>query len=689
MSIGLRKQTAASVPTPPVTEENLFIDSADDKLKKKIDTGAVIDLETAAAGVTTFEGRSGAVVSQAGDYNASEITNTPAGDIVATNVQAAINELDTEKLTVAHKGAGGVSEHPIATGADAGFMSPSDFTKLAGIAAGATANFSNAFLLSRANHTGTQTAATISDFNTEADARADLKILDHVSEPDPHAQYALDSDVTAAQAYAVQRSNHTGTQLASTISDFTAAAKSAAVQDAISDGITDIAPSQNAVFDGLANKSNVGHTHVAANVTDFTAAARTAVVTDAINDGVTDKAPSENAVFDALALKLDDPMTTAGDIIIRNAANSTVRLPSGGSANEDYILSLDSNGVPLWREENLGQDFGDGSDGNLTVTGALTLNQITYYNVLTVDAGAVINTNGFPLYCKVLDLSNAPAGAIIRNGNAGNSSATNTGAAGGGALAGAVLGGSGAGSTGAGGVPNNGVQAGAPTNQSTANGGAGGASGASGAGGTGLSAAGAAGAIVSNSTTLSRFEYQFIRGATQITGGAGGRGGSSGGGDGANSSRGAGGGGSGGGVMSIYAKEIITSVSTPASVIQARGGAGGTQINAPSLGNCGGASGAGGGGGGYIYLAYLSKTGPVVADLLDASGGNGGNGSNALGTGIGGNGGTGGSGGVIQIFNASNNAGTRVVGVAGSVGSVGVGLVGGTGGNGGAALASL
>ena len=44
-------------------------------------------------------------------------------------------------------------------------------TKLNGIASGATANSSDATLLARANHTGTQLASTISDFNTAADAR--------------------------------------------------------------------------------------------------------------------------------------------------------------------------------------------------------------------------------------------------------------------------------------------------------------------------------------------------------------------------------------------------------------------------------------------------------------------------------------------------------------------------------------
>jgi hypothetical protein len=41
-------------------------------------------------------------------------------------------------------------------------------TKLAGIATGATANSSDATLLARANHTGTQTASTISDFSSTA-----------------------------------------------------------------------------------------------------------------------------------------------------------------------------------------------------------------------------------------------------------------------------------------------------------------------------------------------------------------------------------------------------------------------------------------------------------------------------------------------------------------------------------------
>lgn len=55
-------------------------------------------LGSAAFPVTSVFGRTGAVVAVANDYTASEVENVPAGGIVATDVQAAINELDTEKL---------------------------------------------------------------------------------------------------------------------------------------------------------------------------------------------------------------------------------------------------------------------------------------------------------------------------------------------------------------------------------------------------------------------------------------------------------------------------------------------------------------------------------------------------------------------------------------------------------------
>jgi hypothetical protein len=49
--------------------------------------------------VNSVFGRTGAVVAVAGDYTASQVTNVAAGNIAAVTVQAAIDELDSEKLT--------------------------------------------------------------------------------------------------------------------------------------------------------------------------------------------------------------------------------------------------------------------------------------------------------------------------------------------------------------------------------------------------------------------------------------------------------------------------------------------------------------------------------------------------------------------------------------------------------------
>jgi hypothetical protein len=51
--------------------------------------------------ITSVFGRTGVVTSAASDYTASQIDNTAAGNVASTNVQAAINELDAEKVAKA------------------------------------------------------------------------------------------------------------------------------------------------------------------------------------------------------------------------------------------------------------------------------------------------------------------------------------------------------------------------------------------------------------------------------------------------------------------------------------------------------------------------------------------------------------------------------------------------------------
>lgn len=54
--------------------------------------------------VLSVFGRTGVIVAANGDYTASQLTNVPAGTIVAVTVQAALNELDTKKQAVSARG---------------------------------------------------------------------------------------------------------------------------------------------------------------------------------------------------------------------------------------------------------------------------------------------------------------------------------------------------------------------------------------------------------------------------------------------------------------------------------------------------------------------------------------------------------------------------------------------------------
>lgn len=61
-----------------------------------------------------------------------------------------------------------------ATTSDAGSMSAADKTKLDGVATGATANSADSYLLDRTNHTGTQAQSTVTNLTTDLAAKAPL-----------------------------------------------------------------------------------------------------------------------------------------------------------------------------------------------------------------------------------------------------------------------------------------------------------------------------------------------------------------------------------------------------------------------------------------------------------------------------------------------------------------------------------
>lgn len=107
----------------------------------------------------------------AADVRAAALTGlstaTNAAVTAADSVLAAFGKLQAQ-LT-AHFGSGGAA-HAAASGAAAGFMSLADKTKMDGIAAGATANATDAQLRDRATHTGTQAIATVSGLQAALDA---------------------------------------------------------------------------------------------------------------------------------------------------------------------------------------------------------------------------------------------------------------------------------------------------------------------------------------------------------------------------------------------------------------------------------------------------------------------------------------------------------------------------------------
>lgn len=275
MAITVKEQAQSGVSTPTTGNASLFIDTADEKLKKKLSDGTVQEiLQTGSVAVSSVFGRTGAVVAVAGDYTGSLVTNVPAGDIVATTVQAAINELDTEKAPITHVGSGGVTQHAIATGAAAGFMSPSDFTKLGGIATGATNTpLSNSAPNDvGATNPGVSTSASRDDhvhahgsqIGGSLHAQVTTSVDGFMIASDKLKLDGVQAGATANQtdAYLLSRANQTGTQLASTISDFTTAAQTAILTTTITDGDTTHAPNGNVVYDTLNNSAFIATSNV-------------------------------------------------------------------------------------------------------------------------------------------------------------------------------------------------------------------------------------------------------------------------------------------------------------------------------------------------------------------------------------------------------------------------------------------
>lgn len=322
--------------------------------------------------------------------------------------------------------------------------------------------------------------------------------------------------------------------------------------------------------------------------------------------------------------------------------------------------------------------YGDGSDGDVTISSNTNLTRDMFYNNLTISASYTLNPSGYRIFVKNT-LTIAATAYIARNGNNGGN-ATNgsgfnpgtAGAAGAALAAGSIIGGiqgvaggnGGAGGTSVGPLGGTNGSAGTTGNDAAKSIGSDGKAGVSGGGGgsyggAGGGSGGGAGAKGSQTGTvyntvksaMSAFYLSDSQSSTWTnftnTAGTGGSGGGGGGGSGATGGDygggGGGGGGSGttGGVIWIAAKTLVNEGAITAT--GGAGGNGGNGANGNAHGGGGGGGGAGsGGGGGVVVVIYSNTSG---SGTITASGGSAGSiGTKGTGAG-GGNNGTDGTAG--------------------------------------------
>lgn len=140
--------------------------------------------------VASVAGRTGNVVLTKTDVGLANVDNTTdEAKPVSTATQTALNAKENTVTagTAAQYYRGDktfvtLNADVVPDGTTNKAFTATEKTKLSGIATGATANDTDANLKNRANHTGTQLAATISDFSTAADARFVAK---HVTRETP------------------------------------------------------------------------------------------------------------------------------------------------------------------------------------------------------------------------------------------------------------------------------------------------------------------------------------------------------------------------------------------------------------------------------------------------------------------------------------------------------------------------
>ena len=341
------------------------------------------------------------------------------------------------------------------------------------------------------------------------------------------------------------------------------------------------------------------------------------------------------------------------------------------SASNKYVTNDDTTGTGSVVRSSLVLffSFGDGSDGDVTISTPTTLTRDMYYNSLNLNDD--LNAAGFRIFVKGT-LTVASGKKIYNNGgnggNGGNASSGTpgiAGTAGTAASAGSLPAGL-AGKAGAAGANNNsagnaGTAGSAQVNAlNSTNGSDGGKGGNSSSGNTG-GAKGSGGTTTITASTPKNITQAnnlvtYVAGSitaygVSASGGSGGSGASS---NGSNAvSAGGGGSGASGGMIFLSAKTIVLNGSSVwLQAIGGNGGNGGTPY-CPSGTTTGGSGGGAGGNGGVVILIKQTMTGTATISVAGGTKGSGSNGAGDNPATFKGDDGVDGSAGTIYLFDIS------------------------------------